>query len=120
MGFLTTDLQIATKYVGVRMQLLEYMGEKETAKSVLQNYQHVMYDFLTKPMIRKGLSTATLMHDYFPYDKSNMNCWYNFSQEMTPALETSIKTLELSMSDEHANDVYIVSVEDIDYEVEEE
>ena len=120
MGFLTTDLQIATKYVGVRMQLLEYMGEKETAKSVLQNYQHVMYDFLTKPMTKKGLSTATLMHDYFPYDKSNMNCWYNFSQEMTPALETSIKTLELSMSDEHANDVYIVSVEDIDYEVEEE
>lgn len=71
-------------------------------------------------MTRKGLSTATLMHDYFPYDKSNMNCWYNFSQEMTPALETSIKTLELSMNDEHGNDVYIVSVEDMDYEVEEE
>lgn len=120
MGFLTTDLQIATKYVGVRMQLLEYMGEKDTAKSVLQNYQHVVYDFLTKPVTRKGLSTATLMHDYFPYDKSNMNCWYNFSQEMTPALDTSIKTLELSMNDEHGNDVYIVSVEDIDYEVEEE
>lgn len=120
MGFLTTDLQIATKYVGVRMQLLEYMGEKDTAKSVLQNYQHVVYDFLTKPVTRKGLSTATLMHDYFPYDKSNMNCWYNFSQEMTPALETSIKTLELSMNDEHGNDVYIVSVEDMDYEVEEE
>lgn len=120
MGFLTTDLQIATKYVGVRMQLLEYMGEKDTAKSVLQNYQYVVYDFLTKPVTRKGLSTATLMHDYFPYDKSNMNCWYNFSQEMTPALETSIKTLKLSMNDENANDVYIVSVEDIDYEVEEE
>ncbi|MBQ4092590.1 MAG: hypothetical protein IJC82_04700, partial [Firmicutes bacterium] len=69
MGFLTTDLQIATKYVGVRMQLLEYMGEKDTAKSVLQNYQHVVYDFLTKPVTRNGLSTATLMHDYFPYDK---------------------------------------------------
>ena len=48
------------------------------------------------------------------------SCWYNFSQEMTPALETSMKTLDLSMNDEHANDVYIVSVEDIDYEVEEE
>lgn len=120
MGFLTTDLQIATKYVGVRMQLLEHMGEKETAKSVLQNYQHVMYDFLTKPMTRKGFPSATLMHNYFPYDKTNMNCWYNFSQEMTPALETSIKTLELSMSDEYINDVYIVAVEDVDYEVEEE
>lgn len=120
MGFLTTDLQVATKYVGVRMQLLEYMGEKETAKSVLQNYQHVVYDFLTKPVTRKGISTAALMHDYFPYDKTNINCWYNFSQEMTPALEKSIKTLELSMNDERGHDVYIVSVEDVEYEVEEE
>ena len=116
MGYLTSDMQIATKYVGVRMQLLEYMGETDTAKSVLQQYQHVMYDFLTKPVTRKGLSTAALMHDYFPYDKSNMNCWYSFSKEMTPALESGIKTLELSMSGSYNNDVYIVSVEDIDDE----
>lgn len=120
MGFLTTDLQIATKYVGVRMQLLEHMGETDTAKSVLQNYQHVMHDFLTKPVTRKGLSTAALMHDYFPYDKSNMNCWHTFSKEMVPALETSMKTLQLSMNGEASSDVYIVSVEDVEYEIEEE
>lgn len=74
MGYLTSDMQIATKYVGARMQLLEYMGQTKTAKSVLQQYQHVMYDLLTKPVTRKGLSTAALMYDYFPYDKSNMNC----------------------------------------------
>lgn len=42
MGYLTSDFQIATKYVGVRMQLLEYMGDAKTAKTVLQQYQHVM------------------------------------------------------------------------------
>jgi len=119
MGYLTSDMQIATKYVGVRMQLLEYMGEMKTAKSVLQQYQHVMYDFLTKPVTRKGLSTAALMHDYFPYDKTNMNCWYSFSKEMKPALESGIKTLELSMNGGYNNDVYIVSVEDIDDEEKE-
>lgn len=116
MGYLTSDMQIATKYVGVRMQLLEYMGEKNTAKSVLQQYQHVMYDFLTKPVTKKGLSTVELMHDYFPYDKSNMNCWHTFSREMQPALESGIKSLELSMHGDYNNDVYIVSVEDIDDE----
>ena len=113
MGYLTSDFQIATKYVGVRMQLLEYMGDEKTAKSVLQQYQYVMYDFLTKPLTRKGLSTAALMHDYFPYDKSNMNCWYNFSKEMKPALENGMKSLELSMNGKYINDVYIVSVEDV-------
>ena len=113
MGYLTSDFQIATKYVGVRMQLLEYMGDEKTAKSVLQQYQYVMYDFLTIPLTRKGLSTAALMHDYFPYDKSNMNCWYNFSKEMKPALENGMKSLELSMNGKYINDVYIVSVEDV-------
>lgn len=118
MGYLTSDMQIATKYVGVRMQLLEYMGETKTAQSVLQQYQHVMYDFLTKPITRKGLSTADLMHNYFPYDKSNMNCWHTFSKEMKPALESGMRTLELSMSGNYNNEVYIVSVEDIDDEKE--
>lgn len=118
-GYLTSDFQIATKYVGVRMQLLEYMGDEKTAKLVLQQYQHAMYDFLTKPMTRKGLSTAELMHDYFPYDKTNMNCWYNFSIEMKPVLESGIKTLELSMNDGYENNVYIVSVEDVDHEEKE-
>lgn len=119
MGYLTSDFQIATKYVGVRMQLLEYMGDTKTAKAVLQQYQHVMYDVLTKPVTRKGLSTAALMHDYFPYNKTNMNCWYTFSKEMRPALESGIRTLELSMNGEYKNDVYIVSVEDVNDEEKE-
>ena len=113
LGYLTSDFQIATKFVGVRMQLLEYVGDAKTAKAVLQQYQHVMYDVLTKPVTRKGLSTAELMHDYFPYNKTNMNCWYTFSKEMRPALESGIRTLELSMNGEYKNDVYIVSVEDV-------
>lgn len=113
MGYLTSDMQIATKYVGVRMQLLEYIGETKTAQYVLQQYQHVMYDFLTKPITRKGLSAADLMHNYFPYDKTNMNCWHTFSKEMTPTLESSMRTLELSMSGKYSNDVYVVAVEDI-------
>ncbi len=116
MGYITSDLQIATKYIGVCMQLLEYLGEAKTAQSVLQQYQHVMYDFLTRPITRKGLSTADLMHNYFPYDKSNMNCWHTFSREMVPALESGMRTLELSMGSNFSNDVYLVSVEDIDEE----
>ena len=118
MAYLTSDMQIATKFVGVRMQLLEYMGETKTAQSVLQQYQHVMYDFLTKPITRKGLSTADLMHNYFPYEKVNMNCWHAFAKEMRPALESGMRTLELSMSGNYSNDVYIVALEDVSDEEE--
>lgn len=116
MGYLTSDLQVATKYVGIRMQLLEYVGDTQTAQTVLQLYQHTMYDFLKKPVTRKGLSTADLMQNYFPYTKENMNCWLKFSDEMRPALETSIKKLELSAGNASADELYIVSVEDIEDE----
>ena len=42
-----------------------------------------------------------------------MNCWYTFSKEMRPALELGIRTLELSINGEYDNDVYLVSVEDV-------
>ena len=113
MGYLTSDLQIATKYVGIRMQLLEYMGDTKTSKVVLQQYQHVMHDFLTKQINKRGQSVATLMQDYFPYDESNMNCWYKFKSEMQPSLESGIKTLELNMNGTCDNEVYVVLVEDI-------
>ena len=112
MSYITSDFQIATKYVGVRMQLLEYMGETKVAKEVLQSYQHVVYDFLEKPVTKKGLSAASLMHDYFPYNSKNLNCWYTFSKEMKPALESSMNTLELSMNENGDNEIYVVSLED--------
>lgn len=52
-GYLTSDLQVVTKYVGVRMQIPEHIGDSKTAQTVLQSYQHIMYDFLTKPVIKK-------------------------------------------------------------------
>ena len=113
MGYLTSDLQLATKFVGVRMQLLEYLGEAEAAKNVLLEYQHVMYDFLTKPVSRKGLTAAELMHDYFPYDRSNMNCWYYFKNEMQPALKSSIDALRLGNGSCLNDEIYVVSLEDI-------
>lgn len=98
------------------MQLLEYIGETKVAKEVLQSYQHVVHDFLDKPITRKGLSTATLMHDYFLYDSHNLNCWYTFAKEMKPSLESSMRNLTLSMNENMENDVYIVSMEDCENE----
>ena len=119
MRFLVSDLQIATKFVGIRMQLLDYMEEKDISKTVLQNYYHVLYDFLTKPITRKGISTGMLMQDYFPYNKLNIDCWYNFSKEMKPVLENNLKRLELDGEIENSSCIYVISLEDIGNEAEE-
>ena len=112
MSYITDDLQIATKYVGIRMQILEYLGESKTAKIVLQQFNHKMLDFIEQPITRKGLSAATLMQDYFPYNSDNVDCWYKFAKEMKPAIKSSLKQLELETKDFEDKKVYIVSVED--------
>lgn len=116
MSFLTSDLQIATKYVGVRMQILEYLGDSNVANEVLKSYQHVIYDFLTKPVTRKGLTCVNLMHDYFPYTKDNLNCWHYFSKEMVPALKESMNALSIGMDKTKHQEIYVMTVEDANYE----
>ncbi len=111
MGFLTKDILIATKYIGVRMQLLEYLNEKQKAKKALQYYYQVMYDFLTEPITKNGLSAVDFMQSYFPQNKTNKDCWYQFSNKMKPALESCIKELKADIAPE--NNVYIISMENV-------
>lgn len=112
MSYVADDLQIATKYVGVRMQLLEYLGDQETAQSVLKLYNHTLLDFINKPITRKGLSVADVMQNYFPYNGDNMDGWYKFANELTPVLKSNLKQLETQQCD--FRETYMVSVEDIE------
>lgn len=112
MRFITSDLQIATKYVGVSMQILEYIGDNSGAKNALLEYQQTLYDFLEKPISKKGLSAALIMQGNFPYTSENIDQWYMFKKEIAPTLKTSIENTMLSIDSAECQEIYIVSVED--------
>lgn len=57
------------------------------------------------------MSAIELMHDNYHYTKENTDCWYTFSKELEPALESTRLAIE-------NKDVYIVSVEDVNDEQE--
>lgn len=112
MRFITSDLQIATKYVGVSMQILEYIGDNSGAKNALLEYQQTLYDFLEKPISKKGLSAALIMQGNFPYTSENIDQWYMFKKEIAPTLKASIENTMLSIESAECQEIYIVSVED--------
>ena len=93
------------------MQVFEALGKRETSKLVLDKYQNVMRDFITKEIGGRGMSAIELMHDNYHYTKENTDCWYTFSKELESALENMSQTIENKQ-------VYIVSMEDIDDEQE--
>ena len=107
-GYMSEDLQIATKFVGLRMQLLDYLGDVDGAQIEMDRYRRVMSDFFTKQIADRPYSAAELIHMNYPYNAENMNCWYQLSKDVKPKLAK----LETSSS-EH---IYLVSVEDEDGE----
>lgn len=103
-GFLSEDLQVVTKFVGLRMQVLDYLGDADGAQIEMSRYQRVMTDFFTKNLPNRGYSAADLIHLNYPYNAGNRDCWYQLSEKLKPALET-----KQNREKEH---IYLVSVEE--------
>lgn len=118
MRFIKSDLQIATKYVGVSMQILEYIGDNSGAKNALLEYQQTLLDFLEKPISKKGLSAALIMQGNYPYTSENMDQWYLLKKEIAPTLKASIENIMLDTYPSECHEIYIVSMEDASNEEE--
>lgn len=106
MRYIASDLQLATKYVGVQMHIYDYLGNKKAAEIVLQSYQRVMKDFVNKSIGKKGQTTANLLQMNYPYNEDNMDFWFNFSREIQPVINAN------NLSDVKNEDIYLISVED--------
>lgn len=102
---LSDDLQLSTRMCGIQMQVYEYLGRPEDAILELEHYQHVVHGFLTDQVDNTGLTAIELMHDNFPYNKENLDCWYIFSQQFEPVLRNSMSRLTVGQT-------YIISLED--------
>lgn len=103
-GFLSEDLQVVTKFVGLRMQVLDYLGDTDGEKNEMSRYQRVMTDFFTKALPNRGYSAADLIHLNYPYNAENRDCWYQLSEDLKLALE--------SKQDKEKEHIYLVSVEE--------
>lgn len=83
MKFIVEELQISTKYVGVQVQLLEYLGNEKKAKWILDKYNDTINDFFTLPRIKNKMTLADLFQDYYPYAKKDKNMWYNLKKRIS-------------------------------------
>ena len=105
-GVLSEDLQLSTKLVGLRLQLLDSIGDTEGAKIEMERYKRVMNDFFFKQLNGRQYSAAELIHQYFPYTEENRNLWYHLESDV----EAGLPYLE----PKEEKSVYFVSMEDVD------
>lgn len=109
MDFISQDIMLATKYTGVHMMVLSYLGDKKSAKQVEMNYKHEMKTLFIEPVTRSGLSPVMLMHMNYPYNDDNRDSLYYLTEHMRPVLAKTYDAIE-------NRDVYLVSMEDANAE----
>ena len=112
MKYLIQDLQLATKYNGIRLQLLDYIGENEYKEQVMKNFKSVLNRFITNSVSKKGFSAMELLQNYYPYNKSNMNFWEEFAESIQEIANPNIKQQILDKFESNKKYLYTVSVED--------
>lgn len=106
MRYLASDLQMATKFVGIQMHVYEFLGDKIAATVALEDYQHVIKDFTTKAISKNGCSAAGIMQNNYPYSEANRDFWYEFTKDVQPLIDMDVRK-------KTETDLYIVSLEDV-------
>jgi hypothetical protein len=103
-GFISEDIQVVTKVAGLRMQVLDYLGDTDGAQIEMRQYQSVMSDFFSKALPGRGYSAASLIHLNYPYTEENRDCWFQLSRDLQSALRLS--------QPEEKEHIYLVSIEE--------
>ena len=105
-GYVTTDLQLVHKMVGLNVRTLACLGDKNAIRVETGRYQKCMQDFFLKELPGCGCTLVGLIHENYPYTKENKNSWYNLALEA----EKPLKELEQKGMEQ----IYLISVEDVD------
>lgn len=100
------DIQLATKFTGLQVQVYERLGDTGSAHVAMEQYQSFLKGFFCDPVTSDGLPAADLIHMNYPYSAKNLDGWHKLKEEMRPLWLPSQK------EDEQGN-TFLVSIEDI-------
>lgn len=107
-NFLSSDLFMMTQFTGVRMQLLEHLGKKTDEKQLMNKYKATMRELVTKPLTKKKQTVISLLHGYTHYNDNNVDLWLHFGNDISHFVSAELP--------DNGNEIYLVSVEDVDDE----
>lgn len=102
--YLSQDLHLVTKYVGLQMQVFDHLGSPQSSMLELQKYRRALSDFISLPIGRRKKTAISLMQGYAKYDAENIDCWHKLSNDMKPFLQLDDGSIE---------DIYLISTEDV-------
>lgn len=104
LGYIAQDLQLTTKYVGVQMRVLDYLGDHNTSRELLGSYQMMLSNFADKPINNRNQSAAILMQNNSIYSVDTQDYWIKFRTDIQETVKSGCLLQEREM--------VVVSIED--------
>ena len=96
------DLQLLAQYVGVLMQVFDYMGKWSDREDAYEKYRRFMLRFCTEAVGRKQLPISLQLHNaYNSYTPDNLDSWKTMTDDMAPMLQKGVSI----------NGAYVISME---------
>lgn len=86
--YITEDMNLIPKYVGLRAYLCGFSGDNTIASEVLDEYRYKVNQLVTMPVCSKGLTAAQCIHKYFPYTEQNRDYWITEMSNINKQLQS--------------------------------
>lgn len=102
--YIARDLQLTTKYVGMQMRILDYLGDYKTSAVLLGSYQKMLSEFADKSLNSKNQSAALLMQNNSRYTDATQDYWLKFRNDIRETVKTGRLLQEREM--------YMVAIEE--------
>lgn len=111
--YITEDMNLIPKYVGLRAYIYAFFGDAVKASEVLDEYRYKINQLATKPVYSRGLTAAQCIHKYFPYTDQNRDYWITDISSVNKQLQSITihmslegkQVYQISILEEHENGI---------------
>ena len=89
LSYITEDMKIIPKYLGLRTYLFHYRGKFEDIKSIFEHYSGFLHK-LNEARIYSGnkYTAFDLIHEYYQYNEENINFWLEEPKQIINSVDS--------------------------------
>lgn len=89
LSYITEDMKIIPKYLGLRTYLFHYRGKFEDIKSIFEHYSGFLHK-LNEARIYSGnkYTAFELIHEYYQYNEENINFWLEEPKQIINSVDS--------------------------------
>lgn len=111
LSYIIEDMQMISKYVGLRVYLFYYRGKYDDANRIFDDYQYQLRTLVDTKIDGGKYTAMELIHNNCRYSEKNINFWLEQPKQMLDRIDSYKKALDQMKLGTKKMDVFYIDVE---------